>query len=109
MIHSQITSGSRTITVAELAPDRARDHVMPMFWGNPAPIYSSMMAMLARANGEVGPDMEPASVAKERHSGRANYVFADGHAAAHDFADTWQQPAGQPRLRDWYDPKRAKN
>ena len=34
------------------------------------------------------PDDWKAHVDRERHSGRANYLFADGHAASHVFDET---------------------
>ncbi|MEM8876046.1 MAG: prepilin-type N-terminal cleavage/methylation domain-containing protein [Planctomycetota bacterium] len=102
---AQIQNASQVVTVAELLDTRDRDHVMPMFWGNPDPIVSGMMTNMARSRGEVGDDLEPASVAKERHLRKANYVFADGHAATHTFGETWDQPVGEARVIDWYDPK----
>lgn len=100
-----IVAPSNKILVAELKDDRNRDHIMPMFWGNPMPITASMMAMSVRSGGELDLSLEPDSIAKVRHGKSANYGFADGHGAAHAFEDTWVQPAGQPRGVDWYDPK----
>jgi prepilin-type N-terminal cleavage/methylation domain-containing protein/prepilin-type processing-associated H-X9-DG protein len=105
---SQISDPSRNVVLAELELDRNRDHFMPMFWGNPNPVNpgpTPMMAMMARSNGETDADGNPASLDVDRHDGRANYVFGDGHAAAQRFETTWSQPAGEPRLEDWYDPK----
>lgn len=95
---------SQTVIIAEMRDDRNNDHIMPQYWGNPDPITSASFAASIRSGGEVDADLEPYSVAKERHAKVANYGFADGHAAAHRFEDTWVQPAGQPRQIDWYDP-----
>jgi prepilin-type processing-associated H-X9-DG protein len=46
----------------------------------------------------------PKTLAFERHTTRANYVFTDGHAASHAFEQTWRQEAGNPPEIDWYDP-----
>ncbi len=68
-------------------------------------LLPALGAAKRRAGGEVDGQNQPASLAKKRHDGVANYIFADAHAAGHDFADTWVQPAGQGRDVDWYDPK----
>jgi len=106
---SQVQDSTNQIILAELHPDRGgRDHIMPMFWGNNGPVQPGTMAMMAnmaRNNGEVDADGNPASVDRFRHEGEANYVFADGHAAAHRIEETWRQSDDGTRLVDWYDPK----
>ena len=112
---NQIQDPVREVVLGELAVDRNRDHFMPMFWGNPVPIFTGgdmsmggmggTMADLVRGGGETDASGNPASIDGGRHLGRANYVFGDGHAAAHKFADTWEQRADGTRLVDWYDPK----
>ena len=106
---SQIEDPTRVIVLAELEATRApRDHIMPMFWGIPAPVHASMMASMVRSGGETDAAGNPASVDGDRHlNATANYVFADGHAANHPFEETWNEPAGAMRT-DWYDPKRER-
>lgn len=96
---------SNTVLVAEIKDDRNRDHIMPMFWGNPTPIVASMMAASVRSGGAMDASLEPDSIAKTRHTTVANYGFTDGHAAAHKFEYTWVQPTGMSREVDRYDPK----
>lgn len=100
-----VLAPSNTVLVAEIKDDRNRDHIMPMFWGNPTTIVPSMMAASVRSGGAIDGSLEPASIAMTRHGKVANYGFADGHAATHEFEYTWVQPAGQPREVDRYDPK----
>ncbi len=98
----QISSPSECILVTELADARDEDHFMPMLWGNP-----SKESDPEEQEDEWDLDKgEPKSVAIRRHQGGANYVFTDGHAKAHHFAQTWQQVIGNPPTRDWYDPLR---
>ena len=97
---------SRTVLIGEAAYQEYKidkDHIMPMFWGDP-PVVSGMMAGMARPHEWDSDTHRPKSLAFERHGGAANYAFADGHAATHPFTDTWEQAAGQPPSVDWYDP-----
>jgi len=57
-----VTNPSSTILIAE--NNSEADHIMPNFWSSPD---------------------DAVDVASDRHSGSANYVFADGHAEARDF------------------------
>jgi prepilin-type N-terminal cleavage/methylation domain-containing protein/prepilin-type processing-associated H-X9-DG protein len=101
---SQIRSVSQAIIVAELADPLTKDHFMPMFWGDPAKVSSGMMYNAARPKEWDDATGRPKSLAFDRHTQTANYVFADGHAAAHDLTDTWMQQPGQSPTIDWYDP-----
>jgi prepilin-type N-terminal cleavage/methylation domain-containing protein/prepilin-type processing-associated H-X9-DG protein len=105
---------SRRIVVAELADHKVRDHFMPMYWGVTTTIHPpGSMGMMARTS-EVDSTLGniPRSVLRIRHADASNYAFADGHGAAHKFADTWSDAndgdglGGQAgRSLDWYDPK----
>ncbi len=102
MKSSGITEPSACVVVTEAAPGHNKDHFMPMFWGDPPRVVNPMIQMgqwdASRA--------EPKTMAIRIHQGRSNYVFADGHAARHAFADTWRQTPGAPATVDWYDPVR---
>ncbi|MAX24543.1 MAG: hypothetical protein CMJ19_08560 [Phycisphaeraceae bacterium] len=100
-----IVDPARKINIGEVADERDKDHFMPMFWGVSS-IYSGMMASTVRSGGEVDADNQPASLVMQRHQDAANYGFADGHGAQHQFGDTWD-PANTngSRIVDWYDPK----
>ncbi len=94
---------SRTVLAAELVEDLSTDHFMPMFWGDPAAVPNSGMEAMQWDKAKA----LPKTVMHSRHAGeRANYILADGHAAAHVFADTWRQEPGERPEVDWYDPKR---
>jgi len=54
----QIPSPSQTILIAELTPENEDDHIMAHFWGG---------------------NVDGTVVDIDRHSGQANYAFADGH------------------------------
>ncbi|HZP81071.1 MAG TPA: DUF1559 domain-containing protein [Chthonomonadaceae bacterium] len=99
---AQITAPAQCILVAELADPVNEDHFMPMVWGNPprvdAPEEAEEQWDVEKA--------EPKSVAIRRHQGGANYVFAEGHAKWHRFAQTFRQTPGQPPTVDWYDPQK---
>ncbi len=109
-----VLQASNKIVVAELEGYKNTDHFMPMYWGVTNPIHAlGTMGMTAR-NGEVdsGNGNLPKSVVRERHAAAANYAFADGHGAQHQFADTWDDAndgnadgSAAGRTRDWYDPK----
>jgi prepilin-type processing-associated H-X9-DG protein/prepilin-type N-terminal cleavage/methylation domain-containing protein len=73
-----LPSPARTILLAET--DTSADHVMAHFW----------------AQSEAGAD-----VAEARHEGRANYLFADGHAESLGLEDTYAPG------RDLWNPSRA--
>jgi len=97
----QITTPAETIIAAELIENTAMDHFMPMYWGDP-PAVASIMMQSRQWDAATG---EPKTIIHTRHVGEANYVFTDGHAAAHAFPDTWVQESGQPPAVDWYNPK----
>ncbi len=99
----QIRSPSECVLCAELAEEMAMDHFMPMYWGEPPAVEN---AMIQSRQWDAATQL-PRTIQHSRHAGeRANYVFADGHAAAHTFDLTWQQRAGEPPSVDWYDPRR---
>jgi len=98
---SDIHSPASTIIAAELIEDKAMDHFMPMYWGDPPAVSNGMMQTAQWDAGE----QRPKTIIHTRHRGRANYIFTDGHAATHAFADTWQQTPGERPTRDWYDPR----
>lgn len=99
---SNIPNPSTCVVATELAPTLNKDHFMPMFWGNPPRVQNSMVQ-----NGQWDPaKAEPKTLAIRVHQGRANYVFADGHAARHEFTDSWRQSDGSAPTVDWYDPLR---
>mgnify|MGYP001286533169 CR=1 FL=1 len=98
---SQIVAPSRCVLAAELAEEMGMDHFMPMYWGDP-PAVANPMLQARQWDPSTG---LPLVIQHTRHSGeRANYVFTDGHAGAHPFADTWSQAVGEAPDRDWYDP-----
>jgi len=65
---SSVPKPVATILHAENAS--TADHIMPNYWVNPA---------------------DTVDVAAQRHAGRANYNFVDGHAQARRFTDTWDR------------------
>ena len=97
---SQILNPSQTILAAELIENANMDHFMPMYWGDPPHEYD---AWIQPRQWDMATQL-PVKVLIERHTTTANYVFADGHAATHEFADTWHQDQGQKPDLDWYDP-----
>lgn len=76
------------------------DHFMPMYWGTPARVTDMMMNDRTWDSAK----QEPTTLAIRRHNNGSNYVFIDGHAKWHAFAQTWQQTPGSAPARDWYDP-----
>ena len=93
---------SECVLVAELSEELGMDHFMPMFWGDP-PAVANPMLQARQWDSET---QRPRVIYHTRHTGeRANYVFADGHAGAHTFEDTWVQHSGEQPQRDWYDPR----
>ncbi len=103
---TSIRNPAQTIIAAELVEDRAMDHFMPMYWGDPPAVPddgSDAMYSMKRTRQWDAAAGRPKTIIHTRHTGRANYVFTDGHASTHRFEDTWLQPAGQPPHRDWYD------
>jgi prepilin-type N-terminal cleavage/methylation domain-containing protein/prepilin-type processing-associated H-X9-DG protein len=63
---AQVPRPAATILFSENAGNA--DHIMPNYWGGV---------------GDTG------DVAKDRHTGRGNYVFVDGHVKARRFHETW--------------------
>jgi len=98
---SQVHSPSRCVLGAELVEEMATDHFMPMYWGDPpAVVHAGMQARQWDAATQL-----PKVIQHTRHGNqRANYVFADGHAGAHTFDDTWTQHRGERPTVNWYDP-----
>ncbi|HYG24395.1 MAG TPA: DUF1559 domain-containing protein [Verrucomicrobiae bacterium] len=64
---TQVPRASATILFAE--SNSSADHVMPHFWQTAA---------------------DATEIARERHRGRANYAFVDGHARATEFKTTYE-------------------
>lgn len=105
-----IQAPSNCIITAELSANLTKDHFMPMVWGDP-PAHPAVLAgpmgtmmNMVRVSEWDTTTSRPKVLAFQRHGGRLNYSFADGHAAAWEFEDTFQQ-AGAAPLVDWYDPK----
>jgi len=99
---TQIVSPSRCVLAAELAEEMGMDHFMPMYWGEPPAVANPMIQM---RQWDMATQL-PKVIQHSRHSGeQANYMFSDGHAATHEFADTWSQSPGKQPDRNWYDPK----
>ena len=99
--NNEIEDPSGTIIGAEVVENLTTDHIMPMHWGDPPAITDAMI----QAKEWDMATQRPKKVAWQRHLGRANYVFTDGHAAATDFKDTWGQVPGNPPFLDRYDTK----
>lgn len=109
-----VQSPSEKSMIVLIEEDRNRDHVMPMFWGNPDPIYGNAsdpmmwqsMAASVRSGGEIhSTTLEPASIDADRYNNKSTYGFADGHASMLSFEELWSQPVGLPREADAFDPK----
>lgn len=79
---ASLPAPGRTILLAEIKSESSADHVMAHFWSGPT------------AGSEV---------AAERHHGRSNFVFADGHAALLAIEDTYDPARGI----DCWNPSRA--
>jgi prepilin-type N-terminal cleavage/methylation domain-containing protein/prepilin-type processing-associated H-X9-DG protein len=98
----QIAFPSTMVLAAELLEDAAMDHFMPMFWGDPPAVANPMM----QGRQWDTETARPRTIQHTRHiGGSANYIFADGHAAAHPFDETWIQTPGDKPQRNWYDPR----
>lgn len=97
---ADIRTPTQTIIAAELIEDTTMDHFMPMYFGSPPRVANMMM----QGRQWDAAESVPKTLAFDRHTNKANYVFTDGHAASHGFEDTWQQAGGPPTV-DWYDPK----
>jgi len=98
---ADIRTPTQTVIAAELIEDVTMDHFMPMYFGAPPRVASMMMQ--GRQWDAV--EAKPKTLAFDRHTNKANYVFVDGHAASHAFEDTWTQNNSSPPDTDWYDPK----
>lgn len=98
---TKIARPSDLIVVTELADNVAKDHFMPMYWGNPPRVANAMM----QAKQWNATSQEPITLSIRRHDDGANYVFADAHADWQTFANTWNQQPGQSPTRDLYDPQ----
>ena len=99
---SQVISPAHCVLGAELTEELAVDHFMPMYWGEPPAVVSMMM----QSRQWDAATQLPRVIQHTRHGGRsANYVFTDGHAGAHPFADTWVQNPGEAPKRNWFDPR----
>lgn len=81
--------------------DVTMDHFMPMYFGSPPRVTDGMM----QGRQWDATESLPKTLAFDRHTTKANYVFTDGHAASHAFEETWVQTAASPPQVDWYDPK----
>ncbi len=68
---SDVTNPSGTILFAE--NNSAADHIMPNFWSGPA---------------------DAVDCAYDRHDGKANYAFADGHAESREFTTIYDPAKG---------------
>lgn len=98
-----IRSPSECVLCAELAEEMAMDHFMPMYWGDPPAVENAMI----QSRQWDSSTRLPRTIQHSRHNGeQANYVFTDGHAAAHTFGHTWHQSVGEAPCVDWYDPHR---
>ncbi len=99
---SQVRSPTHCVVLAELTEEMAMDHFMPMYWGDPPAVTNPMI----QARQWDRTTQRPRVIQHSRHGGeRANYVFADGHAGAYGFAETWEQTSGNRPSRNWYDPR----
>jgi prepilin-type N-terminal cleavage/methylation domain-containing protein/prepilin-type processing-associated H-X9-DG protein len=98
---AEIRQPTETVIAAELIEDVTMDHFMPMYFGSPPRVANMMMQ-----SQQWDPSTSlPKTLAFERHTTKANYVFIDGHAASHAFEDAWQQDTAGPPEVDWFDPK----
>lgn len=102
---------AETIFAAEIIERLDKDHVMPMYWGTSAAIHPGPGTMMARPMQiDASQGNRPRSITRDRHSDGSHYAFADGHAANHAFADTWDDTIADRADRDsngktdWYDP-----
>lgn len=106
---SEVASPSGTILVAPLAVRRKGtdflirgDHFMPMYWGTPPKCKHELFN-----DWQWDPvDREPRTLMIRQAFGRAHYLFADGHARALRFDQTWRQVPGFSPTVDAYDPLR---
>lgn len=105
-----IYAPTKTALVAELEESLTKDHIMPMVWGDPAAhagLLSGMMsAMWSTVRDSEWDSTEGVAIVlqRERHFQAANYAFADGHAEALPFGETFEQSGGE-RVVDRYDPR----
>lgn len=77
------------------------DHIMPMYWGNPATVSGGgMMAMRQWDSTR----QLPRTMWYDIDGKHANYLFADGHAKNHPFQQTFVQVPGMAPTTDWYNP-----
>lgn len=76
------------------------DHLMPMYWGDPAKETNPMGQMRQWDKTR----RLPRTLWFDIASDKANYLFIDGHAKSHAFEQTWTQVDGLKPTRDWWDP-----
>ena len=81
---TQVPNPTRTLLLGATRPVPFGDHLMAHFWGG----------LPAAKN----------ALAHDRHSGRANYVFCDGHVAALRVEETFDPANG----RDFWNPSKAR-
>lgn len=72
--HRDVPHPAVTVLYAENAS--AADHIMPNFWGGP---------------------LDAVDVDQERHAGRANYAFVDGHVESLNFSAIYDPPRNLDR------------
>ena len=80
------------------------DHFMPMFWGDPPRSSMAMGGMNMTMMQWNMTNQRPRTLWYDMFRDKANYLFADGHAKAHSFDQTWSQTMGNEPSLDWYDP-----
>ena len=105
-----VIDASKKIYAAEIVETNDRDHFMPMYWGTGAAVHPGPGLMMARPS-QLDAAGVPNVIIRDRHEGKSNFAFADGHGALHDFNDTWDDTIADRADRDaggkvdWYDPR----
>ena len=81
------------VYIVELKENKTGDHIHPMSW----------------RRSSTGRGIDPKTeIETQRYRGGAHYVFVDGHARWHRFAETWHPEAEPQNLSsgiDWYHPE----
>ncbi|MEM6312815.1 MAG: type II secretion system protein [Planctomycetota bacterium] len=111
---NQVANASEVVLLAEVADDRATDHIMPMAWG--ASVWRDDVDRAwvdnIRYYGEVDETGHPTVVADKRHGDedaaktKRHWAFADGHAATMPLEELWQQEGADAPTIDRFDPRR---
>jgi prepilin-type N-terminal cleavage/methylation domain-containing protein/prepilin-type processing-associated H-X9-DG protein len=96
-----IRGPAEKVFAAEIIEQVDKDHFMPMYWGASSAIHPGPGTMMARPM-QIDPSEgnRPRIISRDRHHGGSHFAFADGHAAHHEFGETWDDTIANRTDRD---------